>query len=318
MLRTVFMGTPEFALPALETTARATELMLVVTQPDRPAGRRRKLRAPPVKERALALGIEVVQPEASITKELGTRLVEMGVDVIVVAAYGKFLGRKVLDASRFGCLNIHASLLPRHRGASPSAWAILSGDSETGVTLQKMIAEMDAGDIFTTRSTPISPDESTGDLIERLAVLGAEALEGVFTQLVDGTSRALPQDPSLATFAPTMSKSDGVLDWSLPARRVHDHVRAMNPWPVAFTCCAKGTLRIHATRVVEEDGALGAPGTVLRADPGALQIACGRGSIEIVEAQREGKKVMCAKDIVCGRMLGACECLGQWSKEEEP
>lgn len=310
MLRTVFMGSPEFALASLEATRERTELLLVVTQPDRPAGRGRKLRPPPVKERAIELGVEVAQPRASVTRELGGRLAELAPDLVVVSAFGKFLGRRVLQTPRLGCINVHASLLPRYRGASPPVWAIRNGDEETGVTIQQMVLEMDAGDVLTQQPTPIEPDETAGELTDRLAIIGGDLLRSLFEGLEAGTVRPKPQDHSLATLAPPLSKDDGAIEWQRPARRIHDHVRAMSPWPVAFTTCDRGRLRVHHTAVVDERELHGEPGTVLRADPGAIHVACGEGVLDLVEAQCEGKRVMEGKELVCGRLLQPCERLG--------
>jgi len=303
VLRTVFMGTPDFALPSLEVVVARTALALVVTQPDKPAGRGRKLHAPPVKTRAIELGVEVVQPAGSITKEVGSRLVELAPDVIIVVAFGKFLGRKVLGTPRFGCINVHASLLPRHRGADPIAWAILRGDTVTGVTVQQMVPEMDAGDVLARASTPIEPDETAGELAERLSTMGAELVEKMITGLEEGTLAAEPQDHGAATLAPPLCKRDGAIDWSAPAQKVHDHVRAMNPWPVAYTLCDRGRLRVLRTRVVETEVVAGEPGEVVQADKHGVHVACGEGVLELVEAQREGKSVARATELVFGRLL---------------
>lgn len=315
MLRTVFMGTPAFALPSLEAVAERTELVLVVTQPDRPAGRGRKLQPPMIKVRAQELGIEVAQPAASVTRELGARLDELRPDIIIVAAFGKFLGRKVLGAPRLGCINVHASLLPRHRGASPPAWAILSGDEATGVTIQQMVLEMDAGDVLARRSTPINPDETAGELTSRLSTLGGELLAEVLAGMTDDEITAERQDHGAATFAPPLKKADGAIDWNKPAQAIHDHVRAMNPWPVAFTSCGKGRLRVHWTRVVAVEGAHGQPGEVIRADKHGVHVACGLGAVEILEAQRDGKAMASATELVCGRLLSPGECFGGMAME---
>jgi methionyl-tRNA formyltransferase len=304
VLRAVFMGTPAFALPSLEVTARRTELALVVTQPDRPAGRGRKLHPPPVKERALALGVEVAQPEASVTKELGERLEQLAPDLVIVAAFGKFLGKKVLRTPRLGCINVHASLLPRHRGANPPAWAILAGDAETGVTIQRMVPAMDEGDLLAQRATPIDPDETSGALTERLSTLGGELLTELIPALEAGTPVATPQDHARATLAPPLAKADGAIDWRKPARAVHDHVRAMNPWPMAFTGGRGGTrLRVLTTRVAFEEGVRGGPGEVILADKHVIRVACGQGAVELLVAQCEGKPPASATQLVCGRLL---------------
>jgi methionyl-tRNA formyltransferase len=302
-MRAVFMGTPAFALPSLEATARATQLVLVVTQPDRPAGRGRHLHPPPVKVRAQELGVEVAQPEASVTKELGARLEELALDLVVVAAFGKFLGKRVLRAPRLGCVNVHASLLPRHRGANPPAWAILGGDAETGVTVQRMVPGMDEGDLLAQRATPIDPDETCGELTERLSVIGGALLAEVLPALEAGTASATPQDHGLATLAPPLTKADGQIDWCKPARAVHDHVRAMNPWPMAFTGGRGQRLRVLRTRVAAERGELGRPGEVIQADKHVLQIACGQGAVDLLTAQCEGKAAASATELVCGRLL---------------
>lgn len=304
------MGTPEFALPALEATRQRTELALVVTQPDRPAGRGRKLHPPPVKEAALAAGLDVAQPERSLTRELGPRLDDVAPDVIVVAAFGKFLGRRVLGLPRHGCVNVHASLLPRWRGASPPVWAILAGDAETGVTVQRMVEAMDAGDVLASRKTLIGQEETAGELTGRLARLGAEALVEVLEGLESGRLAGVPQDHDRATLAPPLRKQDGLVDWAQPAHKVHDHVRAMNPWPMAFTVCGGGTLRILRSRVASHDAVEGPPGLVLRADRHELRVACGRGAIDVLEAQREGRCACCAADLVAGRTVSERQVLG--------
>jgi methionyl-tRNA formyltransferase len=306
------MGTPAFALPSLEATARRAELVLVVTQPDRPAGRGRKLQPPPVKERALELGAEVAQPEASVTRELGDRLEQLAPDLVVVAAFGKFLGKKVLRAPRLGCINVHASLLPRHRGANPPAWAILAGDAVTGVTIQRMVPAMDEGDLLAQRATPIDPEETCGALTERLSAIGGALLDELFPALEAGTAVAVPQDHARATFAPPLAKADGEIDWRKPARAVHDHVRAMNPWPMAFTGREGGArLRVHSTRVAFEAGAQGAPGEVIVADKHVIRVGCGQGAVELVVAQCEGKPPTSATQLICGRTLAPGELLGR-------
>lgn len=310
MLRSVFMGTPSFSIPSFEVVRRQTDLRLVVTQPDRPAGRGRKLRPPPIKERALERGLEVAQPVKSVTKELGERLAALEPDVVVVAAFGKFLGRKILQAPRLGCLNVHASLLPRHRGANPIAWAIKAGDRETGVTIQQMVPEMDAGDVLVRRTTPIEPDETTGDLTERLAGLGAEALAEALSRAEAGELSPQPQDHGAATLAPAFTKEDGEIDWTAPAREVHDHVRAMNPWPVAYTACRSNRLMVYRTHVVRDEGEEEHPGEVVLADKRGVWVACGRGVVEVLEAQRAGRKHLNALEMVCGRVVEPCVLLG--------
>jgi methionyl-tRNA formyltransferase len=304
------MGTPGFALPALQVLREKSDLLLLVTQPDRPAGRGRHLKAPVAKVWAEQAGIEVVQPVGSVTRELGQRLTELAPDLIVVAAFGKILGRKILRLPRLGCINLHASLLPRHRGASPPAWAIMSGDEETGVTIQQVVSELDAGDVFARGSTTIEPNETSGELLERLGPIGAGLLAELLPQLEAGTAQAEPQDHSLATFAPPVSKEDGLIDWSRTAQQVHDHVRGMSPWPVAHTACGCAPMRIHETRVIQTEGVVAVPGEVIVAGRAGVQVACGQGVIEIRRAQRQGKGVVNGVDLVCGRLVRPCDRFG--------
>ena len=310
MLRTVFMGTPGFALPALQVLREQSDLLLAVTQPDRPAGRGRQLKAPVAKVWAQQVGLEIAQPEGSVTRELAERLTELAPDLIVVAAFGKILGRKILRLPRLGCINLHASLLPRHRGASPPAWAIMSGDHETGVTIQRVVSELDAGDVLARGTTLIEPNETSGELLERLGPIGAGLLAKLLPRLEDGTAEAVLQDHSLATFAPPISKDDGLIDWTRTAQQVHNHVRGMSPWPIAHTSCGCAPMRIHETRVVQTEGGAGAPGEVVAAGRGGVQVACGQGVIEIRRAQRQGKGVVNGVDLVCGRLVRPCDRFG--------
>lgn len=302
-MRAIFFGTPEIAVPSLEALREVAEVVAVVCQPDRPAGRGLELRAPPVKERALALGLEVVQPEKVKTPEFAAWVEAQKADVALVVAYGRILPKAVLEGPRCGCMNLHASLLPRYRGAAPIQWAIVRGEAETGVCLMQMDEGMDTGPVFSRRAIPIGRDETAGELGGRLGRLAAEIVREDLLRAVSGELSAMPQDEAAATMAPMLKKEDGRLDWSAPAREVHDRARGMNPWPSAHTLLGGKLFRVLETRVADEEGARGEPGTLLRADKGGVLVACGRGSLSLLRGQLEGKRALGAPELVAGRVL---------------
>ena len=300
-MKVVFMGTPDIAATCLkQILADGFQVVAVYTQPDRPKGRGMKMVYSPVKEVALAEGIPVYQPENFRDEEAVQTLAALQPDVIAVVAYGRILPQKVLDIPKLGCVNIHASLLPQYRGSAPYQWAVLDGLKETGVTAQHMAAKMDAGDIIDVAKTPIGENETAGELLDRLAVLGAELLSRTLTKFQNGTAVGTPQDESKVSFAPMLDKSMCPIDWSKPARKVHDHVRGLHPWPVATAQLAGTNFKIHATRVVE--GA-GAPGQLLALTKTGLVVACGEGAVEISQLQAEGGKRMAAPDYFRGHPL---------------
>ena len=300
-MKVVFMGTPDIAATCLkQILADGFQVVAVYTQPDRPKGRGMKMVYSPVKEVALAEGIPVYQPENFRDEEAVQTLAALQPDVIAVVAYGRILPQKVLDIPKLGCVNIHASLLPQYRGSAPYQWAVLDGLKETGVTAQHMAAKMDAGDIIDVAKTPIGENETAGELLDRLAVLGAELLSRTLTKFRNGTAVGTPQDESQVSFAPMLDKSMCPIDWSKPARKVHDHVRGLHPWPVATAQLAGTNFKIHATRVVE--GA-GAPGQLLALTKTGLVVACGEGAVEISQLQAEGGKRMAAPDYFRGHPL---------------
>ena len=300
-MKVVFMGTPDIAATCLkQILADGCQVVAVYTQPDRPKGRGMKMVYSPVKEVALAEGIPVYQPENFRDEEAVQTLAALQPDVIAVVAYGRILPQKVLDIPKLGCVNIHASLLPQYRGSAPYQWAVLDGLKETGVTAQHMAAKMDAGDIIDVAKTPIGENETAGELLDRLAVLGAELLSRTLTKFQNGTAVGTPQDESRVSFAPMLDKSMCPIDWSKPARKVHDHVRGLHPWPVATAQLAGTNFKIHATRVVE--GA-GAPGQLLALTKTGLVVACGEGAVEISQLQAEGGKRMAAPDYFRGHPL---------------
>ena len=302
-MRVVFMGTPDIAATCLKKIiADGFTVVGVYTQPDRPKNRGMKLAFSPVKEVALENGLPVYQPENFREDETVAQLQALQPDVVAVVAYGRILPQRVLDIPTKGCINIHASLLPAYRGSAPYQWAVLDGLQETGVTAMYLCREMDAGDMIDTAKTPIAAEETAGELLDRLAVLGADLLSSTLTKIENGTAVAVPQDHSLATYAPMLDKSMCPINWSKTAQQVHNHVRGMNPWPVATTELSGKRFKVYATAVVpgKENAA---PGTVLGLTKTGLQIACGEGAVEIRILQAEGGKRMAAPDYFRGHPL---------------
>jgi methionyl-tRNA formyltransferase len=288
-LRIVFLGTPDFAVPSLRALLDGPdEVVGVVCQPDRPAGRGRRVQAPPVKQLALERGIRLTQPEKVRTTQFLGQLEEWDPDLIIVAAYGRILPKSVLDLPRFGGINVHASLLPKYRGAAPIQWAIARGETVTGVTIMQMSEGMDEGDILLQRETPIGAEETGGQLQERLAVLGAEVLMEALDALVAGTLTRTPQDERGATFAPMIKKEDGRIDWSRTAQDIARQVRAFNPWPSAFTSLGGRLIKIHRARALPGSGSE-APATVVTVGD-TLLVTTGSGLLAVEELQLEGRK----------------------------
>ena len=300
-LSTVFMGTPAFAVPVMETLARLTDLRLVVTQPDRPAGRGRKLVPPPVKAAAMTLGVRVVQPDVVKGRRFAEVVGGVEPDLVVTAAFGRILGRRLLDLPRLHCVNVHASLLPAYRGAAPINWAIVNGERETGVSIMRMAQGLDSGPVYRAAKIEILPDETAGELTSRLSQVGAEAL-AEFLREVE-TAEAVEQDHSLATRAPMIRKSDGIVDWTKSSRVVHDHVRGFHPWPCATSFLDGQPLKIHRTAVLEGATPDSAPGAVLSHTPEGLDVACGGGVLRLVELQLPGKKRLDAAAFYSGKRL---------------
>jgi methionyl-tRNA formyltransferase len=302
-MRALFFGTPLIAVPALEALADIAEVAAVVCQPDRPAGRGLGVQAPPVKQCAERLGIEVAQPEKIKTAEFVGWVESLAVDVALVMAYGRIFGASLLHAPARGCINLHASILPRYRGAAPINWAIVRGEAETGISLMQMDEGCDTGPVFSRHAIDIGPNETAGELSERLATLAARVVREDLRRAVAGELAPEPQDDSAATHAPMLQKSDGLLRFEMPARAVHDQARGLHPWPGAFTFLEGKRFKFVATRLGE--GGEGAPGTVLRIDKGAAQVACGEGAIELLVGQIEGKKALDATQLAAGRTLRA-------------
>ena len=301
-LRVVFAGTPEFAVPCLQACrASGADVVAVYTQPDRPAGRGRKLAASPVKEAALAAGIPVEQPESFKAEADRERLAAYAPDLMVVVAYGLILPRKVLAIPRLGCWNVHASLLPRWRGAAPIQRAILAGDSESGVDLMQMEAGLDTGPVLVERRTPIGADDTGGSLHDRLSALGADALaEGLRRTLAGETLPPRVQPEDGLVYAHKLDKAEARLDFSLPATELERKVRAFDPWPVAEADVAGERLRIWSARAIE--GVPGVPaGEVIAASRAGIDVACAEGALRLTAVQRAGGRRIGAADYLNAR-----------------
>jgi methionyl-tRNA formyltransferase len=301
-LRVVFAGTPDFSVPCLEACrASGVDLVAVYTQPDRPAGRGRKLTPSPVKQAALAAGVAVEQPESLKSTEAQQTLAAYRPDLLVVVAYGLILPRKVLAIPRHGCWNVHASLLPRWRGAAPIQRAILAGDTESGVDLMQMEAGLDTGPVLLERRTPIARDDTGGSLHDRLSVLGAEALAEGLSRLLAGESLAArAQAEAGVVYAHKLDKAEAKLDFSRPALELERQVRAFDPWPVAEGEISGEPLRIWAARAIELDHHA-APGSVLAASRDGIDLACGHGALRVTALQRSGGKRIGAVDYLNAR-----------------
>ena len=310
MPRALFFGSPAFAVPSLDALADVAEVVGVVCQPDRPAGRGLTLTPPAVKVRATERGVPVVQPTKLRTGAFGAWVREQQVDVALVVAYGRILPMDVLEGPRLGCVNVHASLLPKYRGAAPITWAVVHGETESGVTLMKLDEGVDTGPTFAGVVTPIGPDETAGELSERLARLGADAVREWLPRYLVGQVTLEAQDHDRATMAPMLEKEQGRIDWSLPARSVHDHVRGMSPWPGAFTTARGKVLKVRSTHVVDAARAGTAPGEVLVADKSRVLVACGAGCLELAGVQPEGKRVVTGAEWVMGRGVAEGDVLG--------
>jgi len=299
-VKVLFYGTPEFALPTLDALLERHTVAAVVTQPDKPAGRGRRLQPPPVKERALAAGLPVLQPPRLRDPGWPERLAEVGADVAVVVAFGQILPKTVLDVPRRGSINVHASILPRYRGAAPIAWAIIRGETETGITTFQMDPGMDTGDVLLSESTAIGPDETAGELSARLSLIGARVMIRTLEQLDSLTPR--PQDNSQATMAPRLKKEDGWLRLAEPARALVNRVRGCNAWPGAAVMTPAGRLLIWRAAAVPHPSDA-APGSLARSGPGATCIATGEGLLLPIEVQPENRKAMAWEDFLRGARL---------------
>lgn len=310
-LRLVFFGTPAFAVPPLRALLASSHYLVgVVTQPDRPRGRGQHVSFSPVKALAIEHGIPVLQPERLKTPEFLEQLADLRADLGIVAAYGKILPDAVLRAPRLGMINIHASLLPAYRGAAPVHRAVIAGERETGVSIMRVVPELDAGPVFATARRPIPDDESSLDVEQALAQIGAALCARVVNDIAAGHATETPQDPSRATYAHRLTKDEGALDWSRPARALHNTIRGLHPWPHAHSYLGGERFLVLRSAVEneEEHGAGPAvadalPGTVVRAAGDDLVVATGKGALRLLELRPEGKRAMAAREFMAGRHL---------------
>lgn len=310
-MKVVFMGTPDFAVGALEAIIQAGhEVTAVVTQPDKPKGRSGQMQFPPVKECAVKYNIPVFQPVKVKEPEAVAELRNYEADIYVVAAFGQILTKEILDMPRFGCVNIHASLLPKYRGAAPIQQAIIDGEMETGVTIQKMNEGIDTGDILSTVIVPIDKKETAESLFVKLEQAGAQLIVDTLVKIEKGEITPVPQDESKASYVRMMKKSLGKIDWSKDAVVIERLVRGLNSWPSAYTFFEGKSLKLWSCDVIEE-ACTEAPGTIVRVNKDSIDVATGNGVLRIFELQLEGKKRMDTKSFLLGNAWKAGMCLGE-------
>ena len=308
----IFMGTPEFALPTLKALIHhGHEILAVVTQPDRPKGRGRKMVAPPVKELAFDHTLEVLQPQRASDEYFCELIKGREPDLIIVVAFGQILKKGFLSVPRWGVINIHASLLPKYRGAAPIQWAILNNESQTGLTVMHMDERMDTGPILFQEEVPILQDETTGQLHDRLALKAGDLIIEALNQMAGNPIKESPQDHSIATYAPKIEKSTFLIDWKQHANRISALIRALDPRPGAYTTIQGKEVKLFSSRVVDEDRLDVVPGKVLRDEEGCLCVETGKGVIEIREVQYSGKKRLTAPDFLRGFSLSEGTILGE-------
>lgn len=300
------MGTAELSCPSLQGLIAAPDLSVVavVTQPDRPKGRELKPHPSPVKVTALEFGLPVLQPERARNQSFIETLVELKPDLIVVVAYGQILPQAILDIPRFGCLNVHTSLLPKYRGAAPIQWAIVNGEAETGVTIMKMDAGLDTGDILVQESTPILPEDNSETLHDRLAQLGASLLLRAIPEYLNGNLSLRPQPADGGSYAARIKKEDGRIDWNQPAHTILNRLRGFTPWPGVFSFLEDGSSK-HLLKIwqVEVVAGAGVPGRILQIEKSGITVACGEKALRILSLQREGGKRLTAQQFLAGYPL---------------
>lgn len=307
-MRVVFMGTPDFAVPTLEALIENHEVVGVVTQPDKRKGRGKAMAFSPVKEKALEHEIPVYQPVKVREEAFVQILRELDPEVIVVAAFGQILPESILNMPKYGCINVHASLLPKYRGGAPVHYAILNGDEKTGVTIMYMVKKMDAGNIIYQKEIPISYDETVGELYDRLSTLGAEAIVEAMPAIIEGTNASIPQDESKVTYSPVISREQEKINFNRPAIEIYNHVRGLNPWPGAYTTYQGKTVKIYQGLVHNCPNAMThhahqEPGTIVKIFKDAIGVKVQDGVYIITEFQLEGKKRMLVKDYLNGHNI---------------
>ena len=301
-LKIVFMGTPDFAVPCLKTLNENYEVIAVITQPDRPKGRGQKLTPSPIKEYALEHNLTVLQPEKIKTSETEEQLKKLAPDLIVVVAFGQILSKAILDIPQLGCINVHASLLPKYRGAAPIHWSIINGETKTGITTMYMDVGLDTGDMILKEEVSISAKMNTGELHDTLMNIGAKTLLQTIKQIAEGSVVRNKQNDAEASYAPLLTKELERINWLLPAQEIYNLVRGLNPWPVAFLIFKGKKLKIWQTKVID-NVTIGEIGTVLSLTETGFTVQTGKGILEILELQPESKRKMTAKDFVCGNQI---------------
>ncbi|MCI6911495.1 MAG: methionyl-tRNA formyltransferase [Veillonellaceae bacterium] len=298
-LKTIFMGTPDFAVPCLEVLQAKTEVLAVITQPDRPKGRGHNLQASPVKQKALEYNLPVLQPEKIKTEEFTAELERLQPDLIVVVAFGQILSQRILDIPPLGCVNVHASLLPRYRGAAPIHWSIINGEKETGVTTMLMDAGLDTGDMLLKDKVTITEEMTTEELHDQLMAMGGKLLAETIDGLANGTITPEKQDDSISNYAGMLNKETGHIDWSKSAVEIHNLIRGLNSWPVAWSMKDGKNYKFWRTKV-ENRNSDKAPGTVVELRKNSFCLATGEGLLEVLEIQPPSKKRMSAGDLLRG------------------
>lgn len=301
MTKIVFMGTPDFSVPILQRILEdGYEVIAVVTQPDRPVGRKKTLTPPPVKVEALKHGIPVYQPEKIRQKEELEKILALQPDLVVTAAFGQILPKELLDAPPLGCINVHASLLPELRGGAPIHYAILQGKEKTGITIMYMAEKLDAGDILTQAEVPIDENDNVGTLHDKLSKVGADLLSDTLPKLISGELQPIPQEEEKATFAPNIKREQEKIDWSKSGIEIYNHIRGLNPWPVAYTTLNGTILKVWSSKKVKQSSST-KPGTIIQIDEDGFVVSTGdETAIKITELQPSGKKRMDAKDFLRG------------------
>lgn len=310
-MKIVFMGTPDFAVPSLEMlVSEGYDVLAVVTQPDKPKGRGNKMTASPVKEYALKHNITVLQPEKVKTAEFVEQVRALSPDLLVTAAYGKILSGELLQVPRYGCINVHGSLLPSLRGAAPINWSIINGDKVTGITTMFTDVGLDTGDMLLKKEIPIGLDMTAGELHDRMAILGAEVLKETLEQLSAATLIRIPQKDELSSYAPMMTKELGKIDWSKSAQVIHNLVRGTDPWPGAFTYLNSDRMRVWRTSLTAEKADSHGNGEILQVNPEGILVKCGDGCIMVKEVQFDSSKRMSVADYIKGHKINVGDRLG--------
>ncbi|ANQ65597.1 MAG: methionyl-tRNA formyltransferase [Staphylococcus equorum] len=299
MSKIIFMGTPDFSTKVLEMLIAEHDVIAVVTQPDRPVGRKRTLTPPPVKKVAVEHDIAVYQPEKLAQSEDLKVLIDLNADLIVTAAFGQILPESLLASPKLGAINVHASLLPKYRGGAPIHQAIIDGEKETGISIMYMVKKLDAGDIISQRAIEIEQQDDVGTMHEKLSFLGANLLKETLPSIINGTNDSVVQNESEATFASNINREDEKIDWTLSAEQIYNHIRGLSPWPVAYTVMDDGNLKIYASRI--EKDKTGEPGTIIETTKKAIIVATGsKDAIALTDIQVAGKKRMLAANYLSG------------------